>query len=134
MTASLEYLLKRRDELQTNAGIQDSFNILVYGYVGTGKSQLLSTCRKPLYVFSFDPGGTKLKALTEMRDKGEAILDTDYENEDIKNPTAMSLFDRRFANMSRLGVFNDIGTVAIDSFTMMADAAVNFILKRENPL
>lgn len=131
MSSSLDWLKTRREAL-CKASAQDSFNILVYGDYGTGKSTLLSTCRLPLYVFSFDPGGTKLPALQKLRDEGLAILDTDYENENAKKPTVFKAFDKTLTEMKNAKAFENIGTVAIDSLTTFSDAVMNFILDRDH--
>jgi len=129
--SSLDFLRTRRDELATRVSGQKTFNILAYGYVGTGKTSLIATARRPIYIYSFDPGGTKLKVLDNLVDSGDAVLDTEYEIEDIKSPSAMRNFDNTHSKMKSNNAYAALGTVAIDSLTMMADAAMNFILKRE---
>lgn len=131
MSTSLDYLRTRREELTKTNAAQKSFNIVAYGYVGSGKSHLLSTARQPVYVFSFDPGGTKVPALEALALDGRAILDTTYEDEDAKNPTALTLFDKTVTAMDKADAWKDIGTVCIDSLTLMADASMNYILKKE---
>ena len=37
-----------------------SYNAIVYGDLGTGKTMSLRTARRPLWVHSFDPGGTEV--------------------------------------------------------------------------
>ena len=128
---SLNFLRSRRTELNKNKPAQDSFNILLYGPVGTGKSSILATCRQPVYIASFDPGGTKLPVLEQMQAEGKAFLDTDYEAEDIKRPRAMAAFEKTYDKMEKEGVFSSLGTFAIDSLTTFGDALMNYITKRE---
>ena len=132
MSGSLDFLRSRRKELNAGKPAQESFNILLYGPVGTGKSTILSTCRQPVYIASFDPGGTKLPVLEQMEKDGLAFLDTEYELEDMKRPKALAAFEKTYDKMEREGVFDSIGTFAIDSLTTFGDALMNYILKREN--
>ena len=126
-----DWLKSRRAALLGSRPAQESFNILVYGPIGTGKSSLIVTCRQPIYVFSFDPGGTKLAAMEKLESEGRAILDTQYEVEDMKHPTAFAAFDRTCDEMDKAGAWPSIGTVAVDSLTTLCDATMNFILKKE---
>ncbi len=130
-SGSLAYLKNRRESLKGERSVQDSLNVLLYGDYGTGKTHFLSTCRRPIYIFSFDPGGTKIRPLQEMERKGVAILDTAYEAEDSKRPSAFAAFDRTHNEMKSNDAYSVIGTVAIDSLTTFCDAAMNFILKKE---
>ncbi len=131
MSGALDYIKTRREMLSKQPS-QDTFNILIYGDYGTGKSTILSTCRLPIYVYSFDPGGTKLKALQHLRDEGLAVLDTVYEDEDNKKPKAFRAFDKTHEEMKKAGAYELFGTVAIDSLTTFHAAVMNFILQREN--
>ena len=38
---------------------QQTFNCLILGEMGTGKTHLLQTCRRPIHIDSFDPGGKR---------------------------------------------------------------------------
>ena len=38
---------------------QESFNLLLLGEKGSGKTVISTTCRKPVHIDSFDSGGTK---------------------------------------------------------------------------
>jgi len=111
---------------------QKSFNALVYGDFGTGKTQVLKTCRRPIHVDSFDPGGTKT-----VRDEikaGWILADTRYEVEDPMKPTAFELFDKEYHRRKRDGYFDAIGTYVIDSATTWANAAMNLILRKAGRL
>ncbi len=105
-----------------------SFNALVYGPMGSGKTRLLSTCRLPVLVHSFDPGGT-----TTIRDEiaaGKIIADNRFEGDDPKNPKVAQLWDREYSRLKQGGVFDKIGTFAIDSGTTFSGAFMNEVLKK----
>lgn len=108
---------------------QRTFNAIIAGDMGTGKTSILATARKPVLVHSFDPGGTKV--LRPEIEKGEIIPDTRFEAEDPKSPTVFRLWEEEFKKLRDEGVFNELGTFAIDSITTFADAAMNEILRRQ---
>ena len=105
-----------------------SFNAIVYGGLGTGKTSLLRTCRKPALVHSFDPGGTKV--LRDEIEQGTVLVDTRYENEDPRRPDKFQLWDNEYHRLKTGGFFDSIGTYAIDSVTTWAQTAMNAVLKK----
>ena len=127
-----KFLSQRADACRTlsDSRGQNTVNLMLYGDSGTGKSHFLSTCRCPLYVFSFDPGGTKLPPLQQMVLDGRAILDTQYELENMQNPTAFNLFDKTCDELDKNNVWGEVATVAIDSLTTMEQAVMYQILKK----
>ena len=128
MSIEIQKELKEIQELYKSNARSLTYNALIYGGMGVGKTKLLETCRKPVLVFSFDPGGT-----ITIRDdiaKGDIIADTRYEEEDPKAPSAAELWDREYSRLKRAGVFKNIGTLAIDSGTTWASAIMNLTLKK----
>lgn len=107
---------------------QNSFNALILGESGSGKTYLLRTCRKPIHIDSFDPGGTK--GLRDLIDKGEVIADTRYENESPKNPQAFELWQKEMVKREKMGYFSNFGTYCLDSSTTWANAIMNWIMKK----
>ena len=107
---------------------QKSFNALILGESGSGKSFLFRTCRKPVHIDSFDPGGTK--GLQEYINKGEIIVDARYEGEDPKKPFAFELWKKEMEKRDKIGYFNHIGTYCLDSSTTWSEAIMNWILKK----
>jgi hypothetical protein len=105
---------------------QDSFNLLLLGESGTGKTMISRTCRTPVLIDSFDPGGTK--GLKEEIDAGKIFVDTRWENEDPTHPKAFKLWEAEFERRLKMGFFNELGTYILDSSTTWADAIMNFIL------
>lgn len=107
---------------------QNSFNALILGESGSGKTYLLRTCRKPIHIDSFDPGGTK--GLKDMILKGDVIADTRYEDESAKNPKAFDLWQKEMVRREKMNYFSQIGTYCLDSSTKWADAIMNWIMKK----
>lgn len=107
---------------------QDSFNLLLCGDSGTGKTFLSTTCRKPVHIDSFDPGGTK--HLKPWIDKGEILVDTRFESDDPFDPKAFKLWTAEMARREKIGYFAHLGTFQVDSTTSWADAIMNSILKQ----
>jgi hypothetical protein len=105
-----------------------TFNAVVYGGLGTGKTSLIRTARKPVLIHSFDPGGTKV-----LRDEiaaGSILADTRFENEDPRNPTAFKLFDDEYHRLRSGKFFDQLGTYVIDSVTTWGQCAMNAVLKK----
>jgi len=140
-TKSLEIKMEMEKlrEIYNNDPRSSSFNALIYGGTGSGKTSLLRTCRLPLHVDSFDPGGTKVlqgEAILngvlypdEMAN-GNIIVDSRYENENPKNPWAADEWDKEFHKKSLMGYFDRLGTYAIDSATTWAQTIIYGVMKK----
>jgi len=109
---------------------QSSFNVLLLGESGAGKTFMLRTARKPVHIDSFDPGGTK--GLRPWIDKGEVLVDTSYEGESPTKPFAYNKWKKDFQERVSSGYFSHIGTYVIDSATSWGEAIMNSILKKAN--
>lgn len=116
-----------------------SFNAIIYGGLGSGKTSLLRTCRLPLHVDSFDPGGTKVlkgdailngKNYPDEMSRGNIIADTRFEVEDPMFPASAKLWDDEFHRRLKLGYFNEIGTYAIDSMTTWSQVIMYDVMKK----
>lgn len=105
---------------------QQRFSALITGETGSGKSYLFRTCRKPVFIDSFDPGGSK--CLRDEIKTGNVIVDTRWENEDPYAPTAYEEWVKETDHRLRTGFFDLIGTYGIDSMSSFADAVMNFQL------
>lgn len=135
-----EYVRDIRDMYKKDLA-QDTFNALILGQVGSGKTTLAGTARKPIYVHSFDPGGTKVfknfnaddpsKPPRDLFKTGEAIADTRFEGDDSEQPKAYKLWENEFQKMRRRGMFEHIGTYVMDSFTTWVLSLKYKILKKQ---
>ena len=103
---------------------QQGFNLLLLGEPGSGKTPILLTARKPVYIASFDPKGTI--GLKKWIKTGEVIPDTRYEDDDPFDPKVYKEWRSTFKKQYKSGFFNHIGTYVIDSSTTFAAAAMNF--------
>ncbi len=131
--------VERLREMYANDPRNKSFNTIIYGPTGSGKSSMLRTARMPLHVDSFDPGGTKVlqgEAMLNGRlypdeyKKGNIILDTSYEAEDPMHPTAAVDWDNNFHKRLDMGYFDKLGTYAIDSTTTWLQDIMYEVLKK----
>lgn len=118
--------IKKRYEEDTR---NKSFNALICGESGSGKTHLLRTARRPVLVDSFDPGGTRtLRDLLEG--PNHVYADTRWEAEDPQKPTAYSSWVSEHNRRMKDGVYDHLGTYCLDSLTMFQEAVMNFILAR----
>lgn len=108
---------------------QQTFNLLLLGEYGTGKTFMLRTARKPIHVDSFDPGGTK--CLRELISKGDIVADTRYEREDPNDPTGFATWYPKFNERNKSGYFDQFATYCLDSSTTWAGAILGAYLKKK---
>ena len=94
---------------------QQTFNLLLLGEMGSGKTFLARTARKPIHIDSFDPGGSK--GLEDLIKKGDIIVDSRYESEKPMEPFAFTEWKAVMTSRVREGYFNHIGTYLLDSST-----------------
>jgi hypothetical protein len=102
------------------------FNALIYGDIGTGKTTLAETCRKPVLVHSFDPNGTMV--LRDSIEEGWLIADNRFEAEDPKSPSAFRNWDQEYHRLKKEGMFEIFGTYFIDSLTTLSQIVMSFVL------
>lgn len=109
-----------------------TFNALVYGGIGSGKTHLLQTARRPILIDSFDPGGTKT-ILNTCRgiQEGWIIVDNRWEDETPRAPKKYMEWEKEHFRRKAEGFYALFGTYAMDSLTTFASLAMYEILKRK---
>jgi len=123
-----ERALAQRKRYQESAK-DKTVNILAYGDIGTGKTTLATTCIFPVLLHSFDPGGTKTRALKPFIKKGDIIVDSRFEKDSWAKPEAYRLWEREMTELRRMDYFSHIGTYFLDSFTTFSDYMMYELLK-----
>lgn len=107
-----------------NDATQRTLNLLLRGVKGIGKTQLIAeTARYPVLIHSFDPGGTK--HLDKERAEGKVLVDSSFEVEDARKPTAYNAWEAVFDAYRQRNYFDRFGTYMIDGLTFWLDAAYN---------
>lgn len=115
-----------------------SFNCILYGGLGTGKTFSLRTAVAPVYVMSFDPGGSKVLSSkisdhaypSTCIEEGNVLVDSRFEVEDPNSPDSFELWDKEYDKLRTSGFFDHVGTFVIDSMTTWAQCALNLVLKK----
>ncbi len=102
--------------------LQKRFSALVIGESGSGKTFLLRSCRRPVHIDSFDPGGTK--CLKKWIDSGDIVVDSSWEDEDPLSPDRFAKWKKSVDYRIQTGYFKYFGTYAIDSATSWSASAM----------
>lgn len=105
-------------------------NFLIIGDYGTGKTQLASTCPTPVFIDSFDPGGTKTAALQPGIASGDIIVENKWEKDSWKKPFAYGQWEREMEERVQEKFFDHIGTYILDSSTTWASSLMFETLRR----
>lgn len=113
-------------ELYMEDPLQSKFSLLLTGDIGTGKSSLIRTARKPIHIDSFDPGGTKV--LSDLIIKGDIVADTAYERELPAKPSMFKRWKTNFEMRVISKYFDNFGTYCLDSSSQWAEAIMNQVL------
>lgn len=116
--------VKRLREYSLSQLAQNTMNVLALSLPKVGKTHLISTGIRPIHIDSFDQGGTKIRVIQELVKSGDCIVDSSFEDDDFRRPTAFALWEDAFARRRRIGYFEHIGTYSVDSFTSWVDAAL----------
>ena len=111
-------------------GSSNTVNLLVIGDYGTGKTQLASTCPTPIFIDSFDPGGTKTRALQPMIKKGDIIVDDQWETDSWKRPGAFRQWEKDMEQRMKEGFFEHFSWYLLDSATKWAMSMMFEILSK----
>lgn len=116
-------------EYYQNNPKKDSFNLLLYGDFGTGKTAIARTCKFPVLIHSFDAGGTKTSLLQPYIEDGNILVDDSFEGDRWKDPKAYRAWEREVSYLKQIGMFDHIGTYILDSATRWADCMMYEIIK-----
>jgi hypothetical protein len=122
--------IKKVKEYYEQDPLQKRFSALIAGETGVGKSFLLRTCRFPMHIDSFDPGGTK--CLRKWIERGDIVADTRWENEDPYEPTVFEAWKKETDYRFKVGYFDYFATYALDSLTTFSDAVMNAQLNKNS--
>jgi hypothetical protein len=128
MPLDIQVEAKKLREMYQKDPSQRSLNVLLLGESGSGKSFLARTCRKPVHIDSFDPGGTK--GLKKWIDSGEIIPDIRYEHEDPFSPSVFELWKTEFEFRLQNDYFKNFGTYILDSCTTWSESIMNNVLRK----
>src|SRR5215475_9024519 len=109
---------------------QQTYNLLVLGETGTGKTRLIETARRPVHIDSFDKGGTKVLRTT-IDEGADITVDASYEMEDGVRPRAYAKWMRDFENRRARKYFDSVGTYCLDSSSSWAEAIMNWVLEQD---
>lgn len=115
-------------------GERKTTSFLTLGISGSGKSVLLSTCPKPIVVLSFDPTGWEsYKKLVWSKDNpdGTIFVDSRYEVDKPKAPTAFKMCEAEINRLHAKGIFEKIGTFGIDSGTNFINSLLYEVARQE---
>ncbi len=118
-------------KLYESSAQNETLNALIYGDFGTGKTYLLKTCPAPIFIDSFDPGGTK--SLRNEIVKGRVIADTRWEREESDRDARLWYeWEKVFRQRKESGFFNHVGTYVIDSLTTASSAIMAAAMRKNS--
>lgn len=107
-------------------------NFLLYGPPGSGKTFSTRTAPGPVYVQSFDPGGSR--GLLSLAQEHNLIIDQRFEQEDTQKPWVITEWEKDYLAKRAQGFFQHIGTYVIDSLTTFYNCAMLHILAKNGLL
>lgn len=119
----------RLRQMYRNAPSLQYLHALVCGDKGAGKTRLFKTMPKPVFIFSFDPGGTQ--TLKEEIAAGDIVVDTSFEDDSPYTPMAYGKFVREFNRLGAGQFFREFASVGIDGLTAMSQAMIWHIIKKQ---
>lgn len=120
--AMLAYIRKMQDKVAADhKAARATAKVVICGPKNRGKSTLLATAPKPLYIDSFDPSGTL--PIQSYIDKGLVFANTSYEHEDYTKPWTFKQWVADQEQRKKDGFFDMVaeagGTIALDGSYML---------------
>jgi hypothetical protein len=106
----------------------DYLRAILLGELGTGKTCVAATCRFPVLLDSFDPGGTTSVLLRPYIQDHRILRMTIFEKERPETPQAFDKYTTHFARLLSSGIFDKIGTYFPDSLTTLGDSIMYKVL------
>lgn len=103
---------------------------LICGFKGSGKTSVARTCRKPIHIDSFDPGGTTV--ISDMIESGDVIADVRFEDDDPLNPDRFAIWMKSIDKRINIGYFDKFGTYMLDSSTTWGNSIMYYQLASHN--
>lgn len=128
---NLEKLKARSDKnkaLHAKDPRTNTFNAIIFGPPKIGKSSIISTCRAPILVHSFDPGGTKV--LKKDIEKGRVEVNSSFEREDPFKPWVFKDWVEEMKTLDKDGYFDYLGTFVMDSTTTWAQNIMYEVIRQ----
>ena len=106
---------------------KERLRLLLYGDKGHGKTSACLTARRPIYIQSFDPGGTLLPEARKAVDAGWLVVDTRWEGLSLKSPDVFPQWLTHMKELESLHLFDFIGTFVLDSLTFWSSFVMAYI-------
>lgn len=123
-------LEKIRRNYQENVDVEGSLNALVYGDLGTRKTSFITTGPRPVYIASFDPGGTKIPEVRKGVEEGWCFVES-FEGDSWTDPKQFDLWRNRMLELRKADFFSSIGTFGVDAVGNWLRSAMNKRVSRE---
>lgn len=105
--------------------VRQSFNLLLMGDHGTGKTWSMRTARRPVWIDSFDAGGSV--SVRDCVEEGWMFVKR-FEDENIYSPHVFRDWEAHFINLYNGGFFEHVGTYVLDSVTTWSEALLTEVM------
>lgn len=127
-TLDIKKRLADIDATYDSTNLLNTFNAMILGTKGCGKTTVCATARRPIIFATFDPGGPK--SIRDKISKG-GIHIMSYEGESWRKPKEYARWEADYMKLETDGVFEQIGTYVIDSASTWIHAMMNCIVSKQ---
>ena len=128
MTSKIDALNERFKKQYVEAESKFHWHGLVVGEKAIGKTSLIRSLPKPVFVFSFDPAG--MDTVKDLVESGDVVFE-DYAESSMDNPTTWDKFTKDWNDMAVSGFLAQFASVVFDSTSTMHIAAQWSICKHQ---